>query len=304
MRNYTSFNRNEWAKLAPLDKVNITKEELADIKSLGDVIDLTDVHEIYTSLISYLHLVYQQKKNAQKAQIKFLHKSFSPAPFIIGISGSVAVGKSTTARLLQLLLKRTYPGLKVHLMTTDGFIYPNEELKRRGLMPRKGFPESYNMTLLSDFLRDVLSGKKDIVYPLYSQELSDIVPGKYGHVKNPDVLIIEGINTLQLPENGQVVTSDFFDFSIYIDAEEDLIEEWYMQRFKKVLKLNKDKPDNFYYEMANGPLDKAMQLAEETWQMVNLVNLREYIAPTKQRASLILHKTDGHLIDRIYLRHI
>lgn len=304
MRNYTSFNRNEWAKLAPLDKVNITKEELADIKSLGDVIDLTDVHEIYTSLISYLHLVYQQKKNAQKAQIKFLHKSFSPAPFIIGISGSVAVGKSTTARLLQLLLSRTYPELKVHLMTTDGFIYPNEELKRRNLMPRKGFPESYDMALLSNFLRDVLSGKSDIVYPLYSQELSDIVPGKYGHVKNPDVLIIEGINTLQLPENGQVVTSDFFDFSIYIDAEEDLIEEWYMQRFKKVLKLNKDKPDNFYYEMANGPLDKAMQLAEETWQMVNLVNLREYIAPTKQRASLILHKTDGHLIDRIYLRHI
>lgn len=304
MRNYTSFNRNEWAKLAPLDKVNITKEELADIKSLGDVIDLTDVHEIYISLISYLHLVYQQKKNAQKAQIKFLHKSFSPAPFIIGISGSVAVGKSTTARLLQLLLSRTYPELKVHLMTTDGFIYPNEELKRRNLMPRKGFPESYDMALLSNFLRDVLSGKSDIVYPLYSQELSDIVPGKYGHVKNPDVLIIEGINTLQLPESGQVVTSDFFDFSIYIDAEESLIEKWYMQRFRKVLKLNKNKPDNFYYEMANGPLDKAMQLAEETWQMVNLVNLREYIAPTKQRASLILHKTDGHLIDRIYLRHI
>lgn len=224
MKNYTSFERNEWAKLAPKNKVNITKEELANIKSLGDVVDLTDVHEIYTSLISYLHLVYQQKKNEQKAQIEFLHKDFKPAPFIIGISGSVAVGKSTTARLLQLLLKRTYPDLKVHLMTTDGFLYPNEELKRRDLMPRKGFPESYNMTMLSDFLSDVLSGKKDIVYPLYSQELSDIVPGKYGHVKNPDVLIIEGINTLQLPESGQVVTSDFFDFSIYIDADEDLIE--------------------------------------------------------------------------------
>lgn len=304
MKNYTSFERNEWAKLAPQNKVNITKEELANIKSLGDVVDLTDVHEIYTSLISYLHLVYQQKKNEQKAQIEFLHKDFKPAPFIIGISGSVAVGKSTTARLLQLLLKRTYPDLKVHLMTTDGFLYPNEELKRRDLMPRKGFPESYNMTMLSDFLSDVLSGKEDIVYPLYSQELSDIVPGKYGHVKNPDVLIIEGINTLQLPESGQVVTSDFFDFSIYIDADEDLIEKWYMQRFKKVLKLNKDKPNNFYYEMANGPLDDALKLAEETWQMVNLVNLREYIAPTKERASLILHKTNGHLIDRIYLRHI
>lgn len=304
MRNYTSFERNEWAQLAPKNSVEITKEELASIKSLGDVVDLSDVREVYTSLISYLHLVYQEKQQARQAQVNFLHKSFKPAPFIIGISGSVAVGKSTTARLLQLLLKRTYPGLKVHLMTTDGFIYPNESLKRRGLMSRKGFPESYNMTLLSDFLRDVLSGKEDIVYPLYSQELSDIVPGKYGHVKNPDILIMEGINTLQLPESGQVVTSDFFDFSIYIDAQEDLIEKWYMQRFKKVLKINKDKPDNFYYEMANGPLDKALEMAEETWQMVNLVNLREYIAPTKERASLIMHKTDNHLIDRIYLRHI
>ena len=304
MRNYTSFERNEWAKLAPKNKVNITKEELTQIKSLGDVVDLTDVHEIYTSLISYLHLVYQDKQQARQAQIRFLHKSFEPAPFIIGISGSVAVGKSTTARLLQLLLQRTYPNLKVHLMTTDGFIYPNKELERKGLMSRKGFPESYNMALLSDFLWDVLSGKKDIVYPLYSQELSDIVPGKYGHVKNPDILIIEGINTLQLPESGQVVTSDFFDFSIYIDAEEDLIKKWYMQRFQKVLKLNKNKPDNFYYQMAHGPLDQAMQFAEEVWQMVNLVNLREYIAPTKERASLILHKTDGHLIDKIYLRHI
>ena len=304
MKNYTSFERNEWAKLAPKNKVNITKEELTQIKSLGDVVDLTDVHEIYTSLISYLHLVYQDKQQARQAQIRFLHKSFEPAPFIIGISGSVAVGKSTTARLLQLLLQRTYPNLKVHLMTTDGFIYPNKELERKGLMSRKGFPESYNMALLSDFLWDVLSGKKDIVYPLYSQELSDIVPGKYGHVKYPDILIIEGINTLQLPESGQVVTSDFFDFSIYIDAEEDLIEKWYMQRFQKVLKLNKNKPDNFYYQMANGPLDQAMQFAEEVWQMVNLVNLREYIAPTKERASLILHKTDGHLIDKIYLRHI
>ena len=304
MRNYTSFERNEWAKLAPKNKVNITKEELTQIKSLGDVVDLTDVHEIYTSLISYLHLVYQDKQQARQAQIRFLHKSFEPAPFIIGISGSVAVGKSTTARLLQLLLQRTYPNLKVHLMTTDGFIYPNKELERKGLMSRKGFPESYNMALLSDFLWDVLSGKKDIVYPLYSQELSDIVPGKYGHVKNPDILIIEGINTLQLPESGQVVTSDFFDFSIYIDAEEDLIEKWYMQRFQKVLKLNKNKPDNFYYQMANGPLDQAMQFAEEAWQMVNLVNLREYIAPTKERASLILHKTDGHLIEKIYLRHV
>lgn len=303
MKNYTAFNRDEWAKLAPRNKVEITKEELANIKSLGDVVDLTDVHEIYTTLISYLHLVYREKRSGQAKQREFLHKDLKPAPFIIGISGSVAVGKSTTARLLQLLLSRTYPELKVHLMTTDGFIYPNTELKRKNLMSRKGFPESYDMALLTDFLKDVLSGKDDIVYPLYSQELSDIVPGKYGHVQNPDILIIEGINTLQLPRGGQVVTSDYFDFSLYIDAEESMIEKWYMQRFYKVMDLNKNNPDNYYYELANAPREEATKFAEETWQMVNLVNLREYIAPTKQRASLILHKTTGHLIDQIYLRH-
>ncbi|MCO6544153.1 MAG: type I pantothenate kinase [Lactobacillus sp.] len=302
MKNYLRFNRDEWASFSSNDAVRITKDELAKIKSLGDVINLTDVQEIYGSLINYLYLVYQEKRTLQQKQSEFLKQHVLAAPFIIGISGSVAVGKSTTARLLQVLLSRTFPGLNVHLMTTDGFIYPNEELKRRGLFDRKGFPESYNMNLLSDFLKDVLSGKENIAYPLYSQELSDIVPGKYGHVKQPDILIIEGINTLQLPTNGQIVTSDFFDFSIYIDADEELIEKWFMQRFERVLEMNKNDPTNFYYEMANGPRADAIQLAQDTWQMVNLVNLREYIAPTKQRASLILHKTTGHKIDEIYLR--
>lgn len=302
MKNYLRFNRDEWASFSSNDAVKITKDELAKIKSLGDVINLTDVQEIYGSLINYLYLVYQEKRTLQQKQSEFLKQHVLAAPFIIGISGSVAVGKSTTARLLQVLLSRTFPNLNVHLMTTDGFIYPNEELKRRGLFDRKGFPESYNMNLLSDFLKDVLSGKENIAYPLYSQELSDIVPGKYGHVKQPDILIIEGINTLQLPTNGQIVTSDFFDFSIYIDADEELIEKWFMQRFERVLEMNKNDPTNFYYEMANGPRADAIQLAQDTWQMVNLVNLREYIAPTKQRASLILHKTTGHKIDEIYLR--
>lgn len=302
MKNYLRFNRDEWASFSSNDAVRITKDELAKIKSLGDVINLTDVQEIYGSLINYLYLVYQEKRTLQQKQSEFLKQHVLAAPFIIGISGSVAVGKSTTARLLQVLLSRTFPSLNVHLMTTDGFIYPNEELKRRGLFDRKGFPESYNMNLLSDFLKDVLSGKENIAYPLYSQELSDIVPGKYGHVKQPDILIIEGINTLQLPTNGQIVTSDFFDFSIYIDADEELIEKWFMQRFERVLEMNKNDPTNFYYEMANGPRADAIQLAQDTWQMVNLVNLREYIAPTKQRASLILHKTTSHKIDEIYLR--
>lgn len=302
MKNYLRFNRDEWASFSSEAAVKITKEELANIKSLGDIINLTDVQEIYGSLINYLYLVYQEKCRLQQKQSEFLRQKVTAAPFIIGISGSVAVGKSTTARLLQVLLSRTFANLKVHLMTTDGFIYPNDELKRRGLFDRKGFPESYNMNLLRNFLRDVLSGKDNIAYPLYSQELSDIVPGKYGHVQRPDILIIEGINTLQVPTNGQIVTSDFFDFSIYIDANEDLIEKWFMQRFVRVLELNKNNPTNFYYEMANGPREDALQLAQDTWQMVNLVNLREYIAPTRQRASLVLHKTRGHRIDEIYLR--
>ena len=295
MRNYTEFSRQAWAALTPKTELAVTNEELAKVKSLGDQLDVKDVGEIYQTLLNYIHLAYQAKQATAAKKAEFLQLPESKVPYIIGISGSVAVGKSTTARLLQLLLTRYYPDLKTQMMTTDGFIYPNQELEKRKLMPRKGFPESYNMQMLRDFLQDV-------VYPLYSQELSDIVPGRYGHVEKPDILIIEGINTLQLPESGQLVTSDFFDFSIYIDAEEDLIEKWYMQRFKKIMKMKKNDPSNFYYKLANGPEDEALRLAEETWQMVNLVNLRQYIAPTKERANLILHKVEGHLIDKIYLR--
>lgn len=302
MRNYTEFSRQAWAALTPKTELAVTSEELAKVKSLGDQLDVKDVDEIYQTLLNYIHLAYQAKQVAAAKKAEFLQLPESKVPYIIGISGSVAVGKSTTARLLQLLLTRYYPDLKTQMMTTDGFIYPNQELEKRKLMPRKGFPESYNMQMLRDFLQDVVSGKSDVVYPLYSQELSDIVPGRYGHVEKPDILIIEGINTLQLPESGQLVTSDFFDFSIYIDAEEDLIEKWYMQRFKKIMKMKKNDPSNFYYKLANGPEDEALRLAEETWQMVNLVNLRQYIAPTKERANLILHKVEGHLIDKIYLR--
>lgn len=302
MRNYTEFSRQAWAALTPKTELAVTSEELAKVKSLGDQLDVKDVDEIYQTLLNYIYLAYQAKQATAAKKAEFLQLPESKVPYIIGISGSVAVGKSTTARLLQLLLTRYYPDLKTQMMTTDGFIYPNQELEKRKLMPRKGFPESYNMQMLRDFLQDVVSGKNYVVYPLYSQELSDIVPGRYGHVEKPDILIIEGINTLQLPESGQLVTSDFFDFSIYIDAEEDLIEKWYMQRFKKIMKMKKNDPSNFYYKLANGPEDEALRLAEETWQMVNLVNLRQYIAPTKERANLILHKVEGHLIDKIYLR--
>lgn len=302
MNKFEYFDRQRWSKLAQTHQLNITSSELAALKSLGDKIDLKDVEQIYLPLLSYLKIFLESRRALNRQRLAFLQLPEHNSPFIIGISGSVAVGKSTTARLLQVLLQRFFPQWRVHLMTTDGFLYANSELERRNLMARKGFPESYDMDLLRNFLSDVAVGKKDVAYPLYSQALSDIVPGKSGHVRQPDILIMEGINTLQLPANGQIVTSDFFNFSLYIDADEDLVEKWFMQRFEKLLDLNQNNPDNFYYEWANGPRTKALQMAEETWQMVNLVNLREYIAPTKPRANLILHKTIGHKIDAIYLR--
>ncbi|TSO25392.1 type I pantothenate kinase [Lactobacillus sp. LL6] len=302
MNDFTKVERVSWSKLSS-NKNYIKMDELKELTSLGDVIDEEDVKEIYIPLVRYLHLFAQHKKMLTKLQDHFVGIDEINHPFIIGISGSVAVGKSTTARLLQVLIQRCYPDLKVQLMTTDGFLYPNRELKKRRLMDRKGFPESYNMKLLSDFLSDVTNGKPRVLYPLYSQRLSDIVPNKYGEVINPDILIIEGINTLQLPPVGVVVTSDFFDFSIYIDANEDLIEKWFMQRFKHLLIINKNKPENFYYKWANGPISQAITRAETVWQTVDLVNLREYIAPTKNRANVILHKTHGHRIDSIYIRH-
>ena len=214
MDDFTEIGRKQWSSLSNGNEY-ISANELTDLAALGDVIDMNDVNEIYIPLVKFLHLFAQHKKMLSQLQSHFIGVDEINHPFIIGISGSVAVGKSTTARLLQILLKRCYSNLHVQLMTTDGFLYPNSELEKRRLMSRKGFPESYNMKLLCDFLSDVTSGKENVYYPLYSQELSDIVPGKYGVISQPDVLIIEGINTLQLPPNGVVVTSDFFDCSIY-----------------------------------------------------------------------------------------
>lgn len=232
----------------------------------------------------------------------FLHRYIKVPPFIIGIAGSVAVGKSTTARLLQTLLSRLFPKQDVQLITTDGFLYPNRVLKERGIMDRKGFPESYDMERLIEFLNSVKSREKDLKIPLYSHKSYDIIEGEYETISQPDILIVEGINVFQLPANQQIYVSDFFDFSIYVDADPALVERWYLERFESLLDTAFQDPSNYYYEYAMGDRKEAIDMAKSVWKNVNLKNLKEFILPTRSRADIILHKTNYHKIDKILLR--
>ncbi|MFD1466509.1 type I pantothenate kinase [Lapidilactobacillus mulanensis] len=301
--NYNYFTRQEWATFHGRNQLNtVTADELAQIAALNDRINLEDVQEIYVPLRHLLHIYLRRYQQLVHDKADFMDNEPHQTPFLIGISGSVAVGKSTTARLLQLLLSRSFTDHKVQLITTDGFLYPNAELKRQGLLKRKGFPESYDMEHLLTFLDQVKSCKPQIHVPRYSHQIYDIIPNGYDVVDQPDILIVEGINVLQLPSNQQLYVSDYFDFSIYVDADPDLIETWYLDRFKVLLDTAFTDPDNYYYQYAIGDRDDALKMADKVWREVNLKNLDEYILPTRNRADLILHKTDRHLIDTVGLR--
>lgn len=230
-----------------------------------------------------------------------MQKTQTNRPFIIGVSGSVAVGKSTTSRLLQLLLQRTFPQSKVELVTTDGFLYPNQVLIDKGILDRKGFPESYDMPLLLNFL-DVIKNGGDVEIPVYSHEIYDIVPGLTQEIKQPNFLIVEGINVFQNPLNQRLYMTDYFDFSLYIDAGVDNIETWYLERFQTLLDLAKNDEKNYYHRFTKIRKEDALALAQKTWRDINLVNLENYIEPTRNRAELILHKGDNHKIDLIHLK--
>ena len=283
--NYYKFDRAEWSQFHSQNFTNVTDEELAQLRSLNDEISLDDVKMIYSPLSRFLGM----QRNPH-------------TPFIIGIAGSVAVGKSTTARLLQLLLSRAYPEKRVQQMTTDGFLYPNAELERRGILDRKGFPESYDMELLIHFMNNVKNASGALRAPKYSHQIYDIVPGEYELIDRPDILIVEGINVLQLPSKQPIYVSDYFDFSIYVDANPDLIEQWYLERFGILLDTAFTDPNNYYYQYAIGDRADAFAMARQVWRDVNLKNLNEYILPTKNRADIILHKTTGHEIDQVSLR--
>ncbi|KRN58380.1 type I pantothenate kinase [Limosilactobacillus secaliphilus] len=300
--NYDRFDRQIWHSFFPSDKVMLTQENLDDIKSLNDRISISDVQEIYLPLMKLLQLQYQNYLQMQLQRQTFLKQPSRRIPYIIGIAGPVAVGKSTTARLLQILLTRLMPDMRVELMTTDGFLYPNAELKRRGIMDRKGFPESYDMDKLVTFLNDVKAGKDEVDAPTYSHSVYDVMPEKPQRIIKPDILIVEGINVLQLPTAQPIYVSDFFDWSIYVDADPELIQHWYLERFGILLDTAFQDPNNYYYPWAQGDRDKAFAMAKDVWKKINLVNLKQYILPTRTRADVILHKTHHHVIDQVYLR--
>jgi type I pantothenate kinase len=303
LANYDEFTRKQWENFhGEYTKQAITDGELRKIKSLDDEISIDDVRSIYAPIRHLLHIYLKNYRKLTKLKTEFLGGDTRKVPFIIGVSGSVAVGKSTTARLLKIMLERAYPQYKVSQMTTDGFLYPSKILKERHLMNKKGFPETYDMGKLLKFLGDVKTKGGRIKYPLYSHNIYDIIPGKYEETDNPDILIVEGINVLQLPQNEQIYVSDFFDFSIYIDAEVDDIEEWFLNRFETLLDLARNDPNSYYYQFTQMPEKEAMDMAKNVWDTINYPNLRDYIKPTMNRADLILHKSEDHQIDKIYLR--
>ena len=299
--NYYRIDRAEWRNFYKDHIVPLTNEELDRIKSLNDRISMEDVSEVYMPMVHLLQMFMKNHQRLQDDQASFLGIKPHKVPFILGIAGSVAVGKSTTARLLKSLLSEVYPNKKVQLITTDGFIFPNAVLKKKGIMSRKGFPESYDMERLIQTLNEIKSGK-DVKIPLYSHQVYDIVPGEFETIAQPDILIVEGINTLQLPANQQIYVSDFFDFSIFVDADPTLIETWYLERFESLLDTAFLDPKNYYYQFAIGDREKALQMSRSVWKNVNLKNLEEFILPTRGRADIILHKQENHLIDQIYLR--
>ena len=299
--NFDEISREIWQDLYRTSLTPLTADELDNIRSLNDEISLQDVTDVYLPLV---HLVRLYKKTLEDMSFSkglFLQKLVKTPPMIIGVSGSVAVGKSTTARLIQLLLSRAFKNTNVELVTTDGFLYPTDELKKRGILERKGFPESYNMDLLLAFLYDIKNGVNCEV-PIYSHETYDILENQTQKIENPDILIVEGINVLQNPQNDLLYISDFYDFSVYIDADEKLIEKWYLERFDSLLKLAQTDENNFYHQFTKLPFDDVMKMAKETWSTVNLPNLHDYIAPTRNRAEVIIHKTENHVIDKVYLK--
>jgi type I pantothenate kinase len=303
---YLAIERADWAELGKNTQLPLTEKELQNLKSLGDFLDMKEVEEVYLPVSHLLSLHANQTQKLHSAASDFLDERSAKTPFIIGIAGSVAVGKSTVARLLKELMSRWEGTPRVELVTTDGFLYPNAELERRGILDRKGFPESYDRKRLLKFVSDVKSGVESVTAPVYSHLSYDIVDGEFEEVRTPDVLILEGLNVLQPPSTGQeLALSDFFDFTIYIDANPNTIEKWYLSRFLQLWTSAFTNPRSYFHPLTKQlNLEQATERAKGFWQDINLPNLRENIEPTRSRAKLVMQKGDEHRVQQVLLRKI
>jgi type I pantothenate kinase len=303
------FTREDWARLRDDTPLTLDANDIDELRGLNDRVDLDEVVAIYLPLSRLLNLYVAATQSLHDASHRFLNLDGMRVPYIIGMGGSVAVGKSTTARILRRLLSRWPDHPKVELVTTDGFLLPNAKLESEGILNRKGFPESYDLPSLLRVLNDIKSGKRAVTAPVYSHLVYDVVPGETVIIGQPDILIVEGLNVLQTvrpPPDGRAVpnVSDFFDFSIYLDASQPDLRDWYIQRFLSLRDTAFRDPKSYFHRYSALTDTEARATAARIWATVNLVNLRENVLPTRQRADLILRKSGDHVIHDVWLRKL
>ena len=306
---FVEIDRDDWAALAPTVRAPLTETEIAELSGLGETLDLIEVEQVYLPLSRLLAIYAESSQYLHDATSEFLGTEVQRTPFVIGVAGSVAVGKSTVSRLLRELLSRWEDTPRVELITTDGFLLPNAELERRGILDRKGFPESYDRRALLRFVSEVKSGKSPVTAPVYSHLTYDIVPGAEIIVDQPDVLIVEGLNVLQpatvrSDRSTRQVLSDYFDFSVYVDAPVEEIREWYVERFLRLRETAFADPKSYFHRFAALSDDEARETATGIWERINEPNLVDNVIPTRERATLVLTKGADHAVTRIRLRKI
>lgn len=306
---FLDFDSKSWAKLRADTPMTLSLEDIRRLRGINEKVNIKEVEDIYLPISRLLNLYVGARQELYKATSKFLNTGKKRVPFIIGIAGSVAIGKSTTARILRELLAGWENHIKVELLNTDGFLQPNAWLNENNLMEKKGFPESYNRQALLEFLSDIKAGKRHVKAPVYSHLTYDILADEHAYFDQPDILIVEGLNVLQsgvLPTGGQAIpyVSDYFDFSIFIDAQEELIGKWYVERFLGFRETAFADPNSFFHKFSILNDDEAVNTAKDIWKNINRKNLRENIYPTRPRADLILEKGSNHFIEKILLRKI
>ncbi|HHF4386503.1 TPA: type I pantothenate kinase [Haemophilus influenzae] len=301
---FLSFNREQWAELRKSVPLKLTEQDLKPLLGFNEDLSLDEVSTIYLPLTRLINYYIDENLHRQTVLHRFLGRNNAKTPYIISIAGSVAVGKSTSARILQSLLSHWPTERKVDLITTDGFLYPLNKLKQDNLLRKKGFPVSYDTPKLIRFLADVKSGKSNVTAPIYSHLTYDIIPDKFNVINKPDILILEGLNVLQTGNNktNQTFVSDFVDFSIYVDAEEKLLKEWYIKRFLKFRESAFNDPNSYFKHYANLSKEESITTASKIWDEINGLNLNQNILPTRERANLILKKGHNHQVELIKLR--